>query len=124
MPVSYYIDAARGVVFTTFRGDVTLEEVGAVRNALRDDPDFRPTLNQLNDFRAVTTTMSAENIGRLARMTPFGKGSRRAIVVESDLLFGLSRMYELSGKEGGAMVEVFKDVQEARTWLGIEEADD
>ena len=120
---SFYIDAARGIVFTTASGDLTMEEALAYAEALRDDPDFRPTMNALVDARTLTSVFSATEVRQLARVTPFRAESRRAIVVASDLQFGLGRMYVLTTGEDRPKARVFKDMQEARAWSGIEEAD-
>jgi len=121
MPISNHIDVARGTVSSTFSGAVTVEEVRALAEALRDDPDFRPDLNQMIDLRATEVAISTDDIKGLARISPFGEGSRRALVVASDVLFGLSRICEIWGEESGAEVDVFKDYQEAMAWLGLEE---
>jgi hypothetical protein len=123
VPVSHEIDVTKGVVFTTWSGDVTLEEARSHLRQLRDDPDFLPSMGQLSDARDVTSTVPAEGIRELASNTPFGEGSRRAIVVTSDVVFGVSRMYELRQLEGGADVKLFRDIQEARAWLGLERAE-
>lgn len=47
----------------------------------------------------------------------------RAAVADSELVFGMSRMYELRKGEHGAEVRAFRDIQEARAWLGLEPAD-
>jgi hypothetical protein len=80
-------------------------------------------MGQLSDARDVTSTVPAEGIRELASNTPFGEGSRRAIVVTSDVVFGVSSMYELRQLEGGADVKLFRDIQEARAWLGLERAE-
>ena len=67
MPISNHIDVARGTVFSTFSGAVTVEEVRALAEALRDDPDFRPDLNQMIDLRATEVAISTDDIKGLAR---------------------------------------------------------
>jgi hypothetical protein len=47
----------------------------------------------------------------------------RWVVADSELVFGMSRMYELRKGEHGAEVRAFRDVQEARAWPGLEPAD-
>ena len=77
MPVSHEIDVTKGVVFTTWSGDVTLEEARSHLRQLRDDPDFLPSMGQLSNARDVTSTVPAEGIRELASNTPFGEGSCR-----------------------------------------------
>ncbi len=41
------------------------------------------------------------------------------IVVVSDLVYGVSHMYALRQTDGGIHVKLFRDMQEARRWLGL-----
>jgi hypothetical protein len=43
--------------------------------------------------------------------------SRRAVVVPSDLGFGMARMYEMLREERGGVTRAFRDVDEARRWV-------
>jgi len=119
VPITHKIDASKGVVFTTLWGELTLEEARSNTEVMRNDPAFRPSMWQLADARKVTSEISAEGVKELARTTPFARGSRQAIVVESDLVYGVSRMYALRQAEGGIDVKPFRDMQEARAWLGL-----
>ena len=38
---------------------------------------------------------TASTIREMVRLNPFGAGARRALVVTSDELFGMARMYQL-----------------------------
>jgi len=61
---------------------------------LQKDPDFEPSFSQLLDFTNVTDVeLSSEEIRRLAQKTIFSANSRRAFLVNSDLKFGLARMF-------------------------------
>ena len=43
--------------------------------------------------------------------------SRRAVVVPSDLGYGMARMYEMLRDERGGVVRAFRDLAEARRWV-------
>lgn len=120
LPVSYRIDPTAGVVFSVWEGDVTLAEAVQHNDALRSDPAFHPGMNQLSDARLVTSTVTAKGIRALAQTSPFGRGSRRAIVAQTDLVFGVSRQYALQTKGDGGEVMLFKDMQFAIEWLGLD----
>ena len=117
MPVRFEIDLERRRVVTTWEGDVTLAENRNFIEALGADPDFDPSLDQLSDARSVTTAVPSDRLADLARSQVFGSGSRRAIVVDSDLVFGVSRMYQAYTGQGGPEVRVFRDLEEANSWL-------
>ena len=42
---------------------------------------------------------------------------RKAIIVESELEFGIARMYEMLAEKDGFDVQVFRDKSEAMNWL-------
>ena len=83
------------------------------------DPDFSPEFSQLMDFTHVTgVALSAENIRTLAKATVFSMKSRRAILVDTDLKFGLARMFEtfrdFHGEKG---IRVFRNPDDALAWV-------
>ena len=120
MPASYKIAAARGVVFTSGSGVLTDEDCFAHVRALSTDPDFKPSMHQLADLTHVTEVrLTAGGIQRLAERVPFGEGSRRAFVVADDVAFGMARMYQILTSDHAHDLTVFRDLDEARAWLGL-----
>jgi len=117
MPVRFEIDAEQRRIYTTWEGAVTLKENQDFIRALSEHPDFDPTFDQLSDARAVTAAVPSDRLADLARSQVFAAGSRRAILVESDLVFGVSRMYQAYAGQGGPEVRVFRDPDEANVWL-------
>jgi len=113
-----YSDCSARVVFTSICAPLTLADLIALGDALRNGPSFDPTLDELlevspgsavdlryADVRAATTT------------DPFSKQSRRAIVVHADVDFGVARMYELMH---GGHIHVFRSLETAREIPGTE----
>jgi hypothetical protein len=64
--------------------------------------------------------VTSEYIREVARSTSYAEGSRRAFVASSDVQFGLSRMFQILSDESPAEVRVFRDLAEARRWLGLD----
>ncbi len=120
MPVTYQIDKRRHLVITEWTGAVTLKEVRAHHAALRADADFDPSMSQLSDAREAKAVVPSNDLRLLAKESPFGKGSRRAVVGRSDLVFGVSRMYQTLIDPDAATVGVFRNIREAYDWLGID----
>ena len=117
LTTTYSIDCSARVVFTSIRAPLTLGDLIALGDALRNDPSFDPRFDELlevspgsavdlryADVRAATTT------------DPFSKQSRRAIVVHADVDFGVARMYELMH---GGHIHVFRSLETAREFLGL-----
>ena len=103
----------------TASGFVTLDEALAFREQLLHDPDFDPTYSQLADLNAITgTDMTADQVRMVAEATIFLPGVRRALVGQSDLIFGLARMFEIvRSLRGEENIRVFHTRAEALTWL-------
>jgi hypothetical protein len=82
---------------------------------LPKDPDFDPRFSQLFDVTHVTDVqLTAEDVRALARATVFSPDSRRAILVDTDLKFGLARMFEvLRDTMGERGVRVFRNLDDA-----------
>lgn len=94
-----------------------MEEAREHNAALRADPDFDPSMRQLSDARDAESTVSVDDLRLLARETPFGKLSRRAVVGSSDLVFGVSRQYVAFSGPDAPVLHVFREIDEAREWL-------
>ena len=119
MPAYFRIDKEHRLVLTTISGVFTLADGLAHQEKLLKDPDFAPTFSQLIDFTQVTKVqVGIEEVRRLAQPSIFSSDARRAILVNSELAFGLARMFvvfrESSGEKG---VRVFRVLDDALSWV-------
>lgn len=122
LPVSYRIDSALRIVFSDASGVLTLKEALTYVERLRADPAFDKGMNQLFDFSTVTdVALDSEQLRTMARANVFGPGVRRAFATVGDLNFGIARMFEALLASAQHDLRVFRDLGEARRWLGIEE---
>ncbi len=88
--------------------------------ALTVDPRFVRHFHQLAALRDVTDVeVTASTVREMARLNPYGDGSRRAVVVTSDVLFGMARMYKILRDEPTDQLEIFRKLDDALRWLGI-----
>src|SRR5262245_14271033 len=119
MPASYRLDPTRRLVLTHSSGVLTDREVRALYASIRSDPGCDPTFQQLCDLREVTEiTATADTLRDLARSHIFAAGTRRAFVVARDVDFGMARLFQAYVAEG-VVLEVFRDLEKAETWLGL-----
>lgn len=121
VPIAYRIDRARRVVFTTAHGLLTEEEYVAHVRRLRSDPDFDPTFDQLVDLGEVSDmTIRLATLRASAHASAFSRQARRAFVVRADVVVGMIRFYQISaGLEDGPL-KLFRELEEARRWLGLD----
>jgi hypothetical protein len=122
MPANYEINAPRGVIVVTVTGDLTDEGLFEMHRRLERDPAVKPTFALLLDLRQTNAiSITSDGVRALADMPlVLSPGSRRAVVVPSDLGFGMARMYGMRRGSKGATVEVFRDFAEASRWIGLE----
>jgi hypothetical protein len=126
MPWEHTIKPARRVIYTRMWGSVTLADFLGVPPALAADPQFDPSFSHILDLRdCARFDVSASDIAQLASRTILKPSALRAIVGNHDVIFGLARMYEIRRElvDSSAQIRVFRTLQEALTWLGLDEAD-
>jgi hypothetical protein len=121
MAWDYKIDVADRLVRVRVHGTLSDADLLEGDRALRDDPEFDPAYYQLVDLReADGSSVTAAGIGSLAARPPlFTPTARRAIVVRSELGFGMGRMFELQRDGQSGEIRVFRDLQQARSWLDL-----
>ena len=119
MPSSYVIDKERKLVITTAWGDCTADDVLEFRKQVLKDRDFDPSFSQLADFTGVTKVdVSPDEVRMLATKSPFSTQSRRALVADNQVIFGLSKMFGiLRNLRGEKLIRVFRTRSEALDWL-------
>jgi hypothetical protein len=122
MPTSHVIDKAGRRVLSRAWGVLTGEELLAAPRALRAEAAFEPSLDQLCDFGEVTSLLaSTEQIRQAAEASPFCAGARRAFFAPSNLIYGMCRMYIAYAQSDGVEAQVFRELESARVWLGLQE---
>lgn len=120
MPGGYSIDPARSLVLSRAWDVLTGADLSRHARILAADPGFKLNFNQLCDYRDVKEIRAdAAAIRELAALNPFGAGARRALIVSSDVVFGMARMYQILTESSPDEFEVFRDLDEALKWLGV-----
>ncbi len=118
----YEMDAELGALVLRLSGVLRAAELARTLDELMEDPHVDATGPLLVELTGVTEfQVSSDDMGMLAR-TPFAQARAEAdaptvIVGDSDLAFGLARMYQVrSGREEGR-IRVCRSELEAREWL-------
>jgi hypothetical protein len=122
MPIVHTIDAARRIVRSRLWDVVTESDAWGSAAVLMNDPSFDPTFAQLADMRdVIDIEVTTNTVRELAIMRLFAPESRRALVVASDFQYGIGRMTTTFAEAGDQQVAVFRSVDEAERWLGLDE---
>ena len=121
--VEYDIDSERGVVTVKMTGALVDKDFVAMYERLRDDEAIRPEYSVLFDLaEAHQSQASSSGVRRLAELPLlFLSSSRRAILVCSEFGYGMARMYDGLRGELGEELKIFRDRDEARCWVGLDE---
>jgi hypothetical protein len=127
MAITHQTDPERNFVTLIAEGIITDEDLASCRADLVKSSLFRPGMKILADFRAVERfSLSMEGLFQRVdsdrSLEPELKDSRQAVVTSSDLLFGMARVYQARMSEVFDKIEIFRDIDEAVTWL-YEETD-
>ena len=121
MPVTYSIDKTQGIIVTRCIGDVTLGQVIEHFDILIRDPDCPPKLDVLLDLTECSVIPEthqlepvSDKIGSIRKNVQF---EACAIVVSSELMFGMARIFLVFADERFQMAQVFRAVDQAKKWL-------
>jgi len=125
MGITSRIDRGRRVILSAGKGILTRSDWIKYTEWVWSDPEVS-LYDKLVDLRGVeridmTGAETRDAASRIPKAGSLRADYRVAIVAVSDAVFGMSRMYEML--RAGTMGEVrsFRDLDEAREWLGIVE---
>jgi hypothetical protein len=119
MPATYAIDSKQQLVISRLWGAVTEDEVHDHNRRLRSDPAFVPSYRQLVDMTGITEIKVGTGLINETSLDQFfAPGTRRAFIASSDAAFGMARMFALRAEGLGQVIEVFRDADKGREWLG------
>jgi hypothetical protein len=123
VPATYRIDTEARIVYCRAWDVVTDGDVLATQAAMGTDPEFSKDFRQFFDLRdLVAMEITGAAMRKLASGNPFGRGSRRAFVVDRNSMFGLVRMFQSLTDEGEDDLQVFWSLEEALAWLNLNAA--
>jgi len=118
MPMESTVDPARKIVLTRVWGDWTEADIKTYQQDLRNNREFDPQFSQLIDMMGLATVrLTSLSVDRLLRTRVFTKNARCAVIAESDLAYGISRMIELHCEARGISFRAFRGRREAERWL-------
>ena len=119
MGIAVRVDRNTDLLVETLRGQVgaraLLEMLAVKRKLLEDKKHF----GCLTDFRSCVFALSYAQIRRLAEESAKLHDGPVALVVDSDLNFGLARQFQAHRESfaGRGTVQVFRDIDDARRWI-------
>jgi hypothetical protein len=124
MSIKVNVDESRELVEIVFAGEVTKSEFIELMDRYFREPSSAFPLGPFDLSDVTGVDVAAESVRDAARRA--GEyvdsrldGGKLAIVAPRDLLFGMARMYEILRGDSPVEVRVFREREEAESWLGI-----
>ena len=122
MTISYRIDAVRKIIYTTIEGEITNKQLARHSRKIGKDPEIDRSFVELvyvepTSLARVTSSGIRDSADALRASTPI---KRIAIVATQDIDFGLGRMFQLIADESPIEIQIFREQEKAKHWLGIE----
>ena len=124
MPITYQFDASLNVLLVEMHGIITDEEVLHYAKTVTTDPEIPRIHHELIDGREVEVPQaSTDSLRRVAATFRDAErapeGVKIAFVASSDVAYGIARMYQAFRTGSEAAFHVFREMGEARDWLGL-----
>jgi hypothetical protein len=127
MPAIHHIDTTARLLITTWEGAAIdkdmIEAIKHYQDTILNKIEYR-NFNEILDLSKITdmklTTDGLRQIGSIASITdPDRVNPKLAIIVSSNIAFGLARMYvtyRSFSSNANKVIRIFKDANEARQW--------
>lgn len=127
--IAIEFDSAARRRVARFVGDIEDEHILGTYARLAESPDYDYAADDLVDLTDVTrfdvTSDGLRQVmGFFSGADQLGIHTRLAIVAPADVVYGVSRMYQmLRGDDVPEEIAVFRDMDEAKAWLDAGRAD-
>jgi hypothetical protein len=116
-------------IYAKAEGTLTDDDLNSHLDQLLEDPDYTAPMLKLVDQRNVKsyglTNKQAEQFA-IKKSTLANRffHEKCAILVASDLGFGVARIHQALMDESGIEIEVFRNLEDAKKWLGVSLSDE
>jgi hypothetical protein len=126
MPIFYQVDPLRPLLHVVVSGVITDDDLRRYLADLYADAAVVCGLDVLCDFRLVEALrLTPEGVRCLAaKPLKYDTPVRHAFVACGELGYGLGRMYIMLCEDDPGEVMVFRELEQAREWLGVRESDE
>jgi hypothetical protein len=119
MAHTFEIDIEHGILRESFVGVLDFKALKDADTAITADPGFQKGFNFLTDLRTAEITIGYQEMASHASSLSDLGVKKQAFIVNSELEFGIARMFTLLSEGKGHFVEshVFVNLDEASEWL-------
>ncbi|NNL65011.1 MAG: hypothetical protein HKP30_02085 [Myxococcales bacterium] len=120
--IQYDFDPIQSITRVTVSGELRDAEVLSWFRGFLDDLRDAKQVSGIVDTRGVTDlNVTSETVHQMTILVEGRQdvftGSRWAFIADQDIVFGLSRMYQLLREEAPYEIRVFREMEPAREWF-------
>jgi hypothetical protein len=123
MPIALDFDPVTGLNVNTAHVVVSSDDVYNHIRTLVVHPLYQRGCDKLCDFREGTLRLAMDAIPKMKNLvqelSEELRGGKWAIVVSDDFAYGMGRMFSILGSFSRVEIEIFRDMDDAREWLGL-----
>ncbi len=120
MSFRFEYDAANKILLGIVEGLLTEESAAAFYGAIRKYGIATDARAGIWDFSSAKENVASDTIRRVAKQEPAMPANRPCFIIAPDNhLFGLSRMFQLSGEHKRPLLQVVRTLDEALKTLGV-----
>ena len=130
MPIETTVYKEPQVIIRTATGQLTFEEVKSAITGVAEMPGYAKGMSAIWDLRKANIyKFTEDDLYRIVEVIKGGiedrgTGFKLALVASEDFEFGMSRMWEAIAQDLPLEIKVFRDMDEARTWVVEPEEDE
>ena len=121
MPITHRYDPQKEALYGEMKGEFTSEEYRSALSAIASSTSHSPSIRSIWDLRELDFTKVTPQLVRacveVRSSFPKRHPAKIAFVVDDDLGFGMTRMFEIVGDQLGDATKVFREFFDAELWL-------
>ena len=118
MPMTFDISEMQGILVVSIKGEPNVDGIKLILDQIRNSSGYLHSV-RLWDFQDSSFTFSQNEVLELASYASAAdkQPAKVAMLVNEDLSFGVSRVYEVFRNTDLTETNVFRDKAEAVAWL-------
>ena len=127
MPIKYKVFQDRKLVYALRIDQITFQDLLLHFKELADDPEYRPPMKKLVEYRNSTLALlsTEESIKATQKKTQLidaFKDEKCAFITKSGLDFGMTRVHEghIQLETAGITTNIFHNFEDALAWLEVD----
>lgn len=121
MPITYAVDVENMTVRLHASNPLTADDLETYYSVSRADPSVSPDMHRIVDLRAIAPLPGCADVVRVARSRrgakPIGPEVRIAVIVDSDLAYGVAMQFGAHAGLEDDELRVFWRESEAVAWI-------